>query len=210
MEFIGQGAEAKLFTDGKAVRKERIEKSYRLFQIDLALRRSRTRREAKVLAKLPPSVHHPKLISMDDRSCIIEMDFIDGNKVRDILEKDISLCNEIGKKVGLMHNEGIIHGDLTTSNMIFSGGAVYFIDFGLSFFSKKHEDKAVDLHLLRRALESKHHTVYEDAFRLVVEGYNKTSQDSKEVLERLKVVESRGRNKKKKKENVVSTASLEA
>jgi len=96
-----------------------------------------------------------------------------------------------------LHNEGIIHGDLTTSNMMVSEGEVFLIDFGLSFFSDKVEDKAVDLHLLRQAIESKHHTVYETAFAEVLKSYEENCENSKEVLKRFEIVESRGRNKAK-------------
>ena len=74
---------------------------------------------------------------------------------------------------------------------------IYFIDFGLSFFSTKVEDKACDLHLLRQALESKHYKIYKECFDAVIQGYSSTYQDNKEVLKRLDVVEKRGRNKSK-------------
>ncbi|MFC1723924.1 lipopolysaccharide kinase InaA family protein, partial [Nanoarchaeota archaeon] len=106
---------------------------------------------------------------------------------------------EIGEKVGLMHNNGIIHQDLTTSNMIMHSEKkkVFLIDFGLSFFSVKEEDKAVDLHLLRRAVESRHHEIVEECFSSFVDGYKKTCLDAELVLKRLEKVESRGRNKGK-------------
>ena len=72
---------------------------------------------------------------------------------------------------------------------------VHFIDFGLSSFSKKAEDKAVDLFLLDRALESTHSPVYPEVFEKVIEGY-KQYPGAEEVLERLEKVRKRGRNKK--------------
>src|SRR3989338_3893980 len=109
-----------------------------------------------------------------------------------ILNKNNSkkLSNEIGKKIALLHSKDIIHGDLTTSNMILKGNGIQFIDFGLGFFSEKIEDKAVDLHLIRQALESKHHQIWEQCFREVLEGY-KNYNNHKEVFNRLKIVESR-------------------
>jgi len=67
----------------------------------------------------------------------------------------------------------------------------------LSFFSEKIEDKAVDLHLLDRALESKHYKMYPEIFEKVIEGYESIYPDAKHVLERFKAVSSRGRNKNK-------------
>jgi len=110
------------------------------------------------------------------------------------------LLREVGGKIAKMHDKDIIHGDLTTSNMIIrnpslSTRKVYFVDFGLGFDSKKIEDKAVDLYLLKQALESKHYKHFEESFKEVIEGY-KLSKNWKEVLNRLKKVEKRGRYKK--------------
>jgi TP53 regulating kinase and related kinases len=196
MKAISSGAEAQIFLDGDRIIKKRIPKSYRLKEIDDSLRGFRTRREAKIIQKLPKEVCHPELIRCDDKETI-EMSFIKGEKIRDILDDNIKLCKEIGEKTALMHNAGIIHGDLTTSNMIVSREKIYFIDFGLSFFSEKVEDKAVDLHLLKQALESKHYKVYEKAFDLFLKGYKKKSNDYAEIKKRFDLVELRGRNKAK-------------
>ena len=75
---------------------------------------------------------------------------------------------------------------------------VYFIDFGLSFFSEKAEDKAVDLHVLKEALESKHYETGGKAFKLVLDSYSKEAKNSKDILERLDIVEKRGRYRAKK------------
>jgi len=109
----------------------------------------------------------------------------------------VNLVKEIGEKIAVLHNNNIIHGDLTTSNMIFNK-EVFFIDFGLSFFSHKIEDKAVDLHLLKQALESKHYKIWEKAFKIVLESYKKKAENSDEILKRLEKVEKRGRYKQKK------------
>ena len=79
------------------------------------------------------------------------------------------------------------------------GKEIYFIDFGLSYFSHKIEDKAVDLHLLKQALESKHYKVWEKCFKAALKAYKKESEDTKEVLKRLETVEKRGRYKSKRK-----------
>ncbi len=194
MKQIAQGAEATLFQEKGKVIKKRLRKNYRIKQLDESLRKFRTRREAKFIDKLP--IAGPKLIKMDDKDMAIEMELIKGEKVRDILEENIKLCKEIGKKVAILHNNGMIHGDLTTSNMIFNK-EIYFIDFGLSFFSNKTEDKAVDLHLLKQALESKHYKIFEKAFNLVLQGYKQESNNYKEIKNRFEKVEERGRNKLK-------------
>lgn len=191
MKLLYQGAEAKIYSSGNKIIKDRIAKNYRIKEIDDRLRKFRTKREAKILEKLSSLGFTPKIIKQDEH--ILEIEKIGGRMVRDILETSDynALCREIGKKVRDMHNQGVIHGDLTTSNMILKE-QVYFIDFGLSFFSEKTEDKAVDLHLLRQALESKHYTIFKECFDSVLEGYK-----DKAVIKRLESVEKRGRNKGK-------------
>ena len=197
--LILQGAEAKLFLEDGKVIKNRFRKTYRINEIDERLRKFRTKREAKILDKLRKiSFPVPGLINSDGKN-IIEMEFIDGKLLKNILNKKncIKLSREIGKKVAILHNNTIIHHDLTTSNMIFNK-QIYFIDFGLSFFSEKIEDKAVDLHLLKEALESKHPEIWEQSFNTMLDAYEKNAENSKEVIKRLKVVEQRGRYKHKK------------
>jgi len=195
MKQIAQGAEAKLYSDGIDVVKHRFEKNYRHMEIDSALRKFRTRREFKVLKKLNElEFPSPRARESDDKKMTIAMEHIPGPLLKEILHLDHKkLGREIGKKVARLHSNNIIHGDLTTSNMIFND-EIHFIDFGLSFFSEKAEDKAVDLHLLKQALESKHYKIFDQCFNEVLKGYKDYSKH-KEVLKRLEVVEKRGKNK---------------
>lgn len=201
-KLISQGAEAKLFLEESNVIKHRLRKTYRINEIDERLRKSRTKREAKILEKLHAmGFPCPKLIS-NNKKDTITMDFIDGKLLKNVLNKNncIRLSMEIGEKVAALHNKGIIHQDLTTSNMILGNDKrkIFFIDFGLSFFSEKIEDKAVDLHLLKEALESKHSEIWEECYNTALDSYKKNAENSKEIIERLKVVEQRGRYKHKK------------
>ena len=195
MKLLSQGAEAKIYLDKDIITKHRFEKTYRHPEIDKRLRKSRTKRESKVLQKLEDAKFPaPRLLDTDSFETI-RMQNVKGKKVRDILEKDHKkLSREIGKKVALLHNLTIIHGDLTTSNMILEK-EIYFVDFGLSFFSHKIEDMAVDLHLLKQALESKHYKIFEEAFDEVLKSYMKYAEKGEEVLKRLEKVETRGRYK---------------
>ncbi len=194
-KILKRGAEAILYKEGNYLIKERIKKSYRIEDIDNKLRKFRTRREGKLLQKTENS---PEVFNVDDKTMKIKMEFIKGKLVKDILDKmkknkRNNLLREIGGKIAKMHDKDIIHGDLTTSNMILKD-KVYFVDFGLGFHSKKIEDKAVDLHLLKQALESKHYKHFEESFYELLEGY-KLSKNWKEVLNRLEKVEKRGRYK---------------
>ena len=195
---IDKGAEATIFREENIILKQRVEKGYRLKEIDEKLRKFRTRREAKVLNKLEEiNFPAPRIHSMCDKAMELRMEMVQGNKIRDVLYQDpLALSEEIGKKIGILHTNNIIHGDLTTSNMILAN-EIKFIDFGLSFFSNKEEDKAVDLHLLRQALESKHYDIWQKCFEAAIKGYKQTYPEHTLVLDRLEKVESRGRNKAK-------------
>mgnify|MGYP001591748941 CR=1 FL=1 len=211
-KLIAQGAEAKLFLQDGEIIKNRFKKSYRIKEIDNRLRRFRTRREAKILQKLHAiGFPAPKLIKNDEKENLV-IEKIDGKLIKDILDKSDykKLCSEIGRKIAILHNNSIIHGDLTTSNMILSNASelrlrtrsqlteIYFIDFGLSFFSEKAEDKAVDLHLLKEGLESKHYRIWEECFKCALEAYRKEAKHSSETLKRLEIVEKRGRYRARK------------
>ena len=195
-KIIAQGAEAIITKDKNTIIKNRIKKSYRIPVLDERIRKSRTKAEAKIIKKLEKIIPVPKIIKTDDRQ-IIEMEFIDGKKLSDSLESQDykKICKQIAENITKMHNSGIIHGDLTTSNMISKEDKVYFIDFGLAFHSSKVEDKAVDLHLLKQALEAKHFTIWEECIKIILDNYK--PEKYKDILKRIKVIESRGRYKDK-------------
>lgn len=198
MKQIGDGAEAIIYLDKNKVIKDRIKKGYRIRQIDEKLRKFRTRRESKLLNKLAKLEFTPKLVDSDDKKMIVKMELIDGPRLRDVLNKSNykRYAKEIGEKVAILHNNDVIHSDLTTSNMVLKD-KIYFIDFGLSFESKKIEDKAVDLHLLKQALESKHYSIFEQAFKEVIKAYKKKAKHADQILKRFEKVEMRGRYKTK-------------
>jgi len=206
---LSQGAEAIIYTDYKTVTKDRFEKKYRHPALDKELRKFRTRRESKILEKLQEmNFPAPLLIEMDDSTMKVHMEHLPGETVKKVIDaleekkeekKYLALCKEIGEKIAVLHNAGIVHHDLTTSNMILHNekNEVYFIDFGLSFFSDKVEDYAVDLHLFKHALESRHYRIWEKCFESAVSGYKKKAKQGEETLKRLEKVEQRGRHKGK-------------
>jgi Kae1-associated kinase Bud32 len=198
MNLIAQGAEAKLFQEKEMVLKQRFQKEYRHPLIDNMLRKQRTRKEARILEKLAAAdFPSPRISDFDDKKMEIRMQQINGALMKDVLhEKQAEFSREIGKRIAELHNKNIIHGDLTTSNMILDKeDKINFIDFGLSFTSDKIEDKAVDLHLLKQALESKHHLIFEECFQHAIDSYTEHARNGAMILDRLNKVESRGRNK---------------
>ena len=195
-EIIQQGAEAIIsLNKNNQIIKNRIPKSYRLKELDIKLRERRTRSESKIITKLQNIILVPKIIKTDKDKIVME--HIKGKKLSENLEKlDFKkICKQIGESLTKLHNEHIIHGDLTTSNMIEKNKKIYFIDFGLGFHSRKIEDKAVDLHLLKQALEAKHYKIADQCIKIILKNYK--SEQSKLILQRIPIIESRGRYKKK-------------
>lgn len=191
------GAEAKIKVGRSKVRKERIRKGYRPRKLDLILRERRTRSEVRILNEARRvGVRVPKVIRAG--KFYIEMEKIDGPNLRDVLgslgeDERKRIFHDLGEQIGKLHSNNIIHGDLTTGNVILKGNAVYLIDFGLAFFSQKIEDKAVDLHLLQEALRSKHFHVWEECFNWAIQGYKDVYGDAEKVLRRVAEIEKRGR-----------------
>ncbi len=196
MKILKQGAESVILLDKDKIIKHRIKKSYRIKEIDEKIRKSRTRSEAKLLEKA--NVNVPKLINIDEKEMKIEMEYLNGVLVKNVFdnlsEKErLALCKNLGEEISKLHSKDIIHGDLTTSNLILKDNNLYFIDFGLGFFSNKTEDKAVDLHLLKQALESKHYKHFNKSYQQILKHYK-----HKDVVKRLEKVDSRGRYKERK------------
>jgi TP53 regulating kinase-like protein len=204
MKLIAQGAEAKIFQDDSIIIKERVSKTYRIKELDDKIRKQRTRREVSILERAYKLIPVPKLISHSEKDYKIKMELIKGKKLADTLDNfqqpiRLKICKKIGEQIAILHNNNIIHGDLTTSNMILTSDSLYFIDFGLSFIDQRIEHKAVDLHLIKQALESKHYRHFESSFKAVLEGYKSQSNSFKEVILQLEKVEGRGRYKSRNK-----------
>ena len=200
-KIIQQGAEAIIYLDEKRgeVIKNRVKKSYRIPVLDERIRKLRTRGEGKLLEKASKIIDIPKVNKVDEKTKELHLEFIDGMKLSESLddfplEAQKKICRSVGESVGKIHSNDIIHGDLTTSNMILKDERIYLIDFGLGFSSKRVEDKAVDLHVLKQALEARHFKHWEELFRAVEKGY-KLSKDFGKVFDQLKKVEKRGRYK---------------
>lgn len=212
MSLLKKGAEANLLLEDfadvlhfagekKVLVKYRIPKNYRVKRLDLNLRSSRTALEAKLIADAKRAgVPTPVVYEVDRVGMRIVMEYVEGEQVKKLLEDmDPSdrrkLCELIGKQIARLHKAGIIHGDLTTSNMIRAPeGKVYFIDFGLGGYDRSRESRGTDLHLLHRTLQSSHFNVADEAFEAVLDGYKcKLGKLADEIVRRVKKIERRGR-----------------
>ncbi len=194
MSILYKGAEAELerteYLGISAVKKRRFPKRFIHPELDARIRYSRMRRECLMLSEARRAVHTPHVLSVDPVSCSFLMEFVQGQKVRDLFHenKGLELSEDIGRSIRRLHDLGIIHGDLTTSNMILMKRKIYFIDFGLAFKSQKDEDKATDLLVFKKTLSSTHPPVFKKVWQDVLRGYA-----DKKVSEKIKDVESRAR-----------------
>jgi TP53 regulating kinase-like protein len=214
-KILSRGAESIIYKEDNLVLKKRIKKSYRISEIDEKIRKLRTRNEAKLMERVSKIINVPNVLKSDEKSKEILMEFIDGKKLSEYLDifslsEQKKIARKIGEGVTKLHDANIIHGDLTTSNMICLASLekeeaekkqikekiiekLYFIDFGLSFHSTKIEDRAVDLYLLKQALEAKHFLNSKILFREFLKSYK--SKNKEKVLEQLGKVEKRRRYK---------------
>lgn len=201
-KLIKVGAEAKIIWKDSVIIKERVKKRYRIDELDKKLRKERTGLEASILEKCRRfGVDVPKVISYDKQQGKIEMEFIDGPTLKEVIEKKrlnveklMELMKEVGAKVANMHINGIVHGDLTTSNMILKYDKVYFIDFGLGFYTRRVEDFATDLKLFEDVLRASHTEVFGACWQAFVEGYKSVDEAfASKVLERMEDIRKRAR-----------------
>ncbi len=203
MRILYQGAESKIYLgifDGQeVVIKERIQKNYRIKQLDEELRKLRTRKEVKLLTEVRKlGIPTPKIFHVDEPNHKIIMENIKGERLKEYLnavspDEVKSVCFMLGKQIGKLHSNNITHGDLTTSNMILKDGGIYFIDLSLGEFTQRIEDKAVDMKLLKEALKSTHFKVFDDAWTSIQDGYKEESKNAEIVFNQLKEIEKRAR-----------------
>ena len=200
MKQISSGAEATIYQNKDKIIKHRIPKSYRHPELDKKIIKRRTKAETKIMIKASEIIPVPKPEAQKETDKII-MPFTEGDKLSLTLddyskEKQQKIMFQIGETIAKLHKENIIHGDLTTSNMILKKEMVYIIDFGLGFQNGKYEDKGVDIHLLKQALEAKHFKDWEILFNQFEEGYLSIQpEEAENVFTRLKAIEKRGRYK---------------
>jgi len=212
-DVIRKGAEANLYYGSwfgkEVIFKHRVPKKYRMEELDKRIRTKRTLNEAKALIKVKNyGLNCPQVYEIDVENSIIVMKYIKGNKLKDILElldpvKKIKIFKKVGYFIARLHENGHIHGDITTSNMILTDNdELFLIDFGLHNYSDSIEDKSVDLHLFKRVLISSHGKDYETCYGAFLEGYreeysNEKLDESNAIIKNIAVIETRGRYVKK-------------
>ena len=218
--LLKKGAEASLFLakwhDRNVIIKTRLPKKYRPAKLDKAIRTYRTVHEPQLMHEAKKAgVPTPTIFLVDVENATILMEYIEGTQVKKLLAKLSAkqrneICVGIGELIGKLHAHDVIHGDLTTSNMILNAeGKVFLVDFGLGEKNSELEAKGVDLHLMKRALQSTHYQFAEECFAAVARGYATVvgENKAKDVLDKISEIERRGRyvaERKQKQDNEVS------
>lgn len=186
--LIGEGAEAIVYSTNiygnEIIVKYRQQKRYRIKILDDKIRKSRTKKEAKILAKASEcGIRVPRLVAVGRTS--IYMEKLSGTLLKDkkISQKTAETAGELLAK---LHNSGITHGDFTPANLIENEKYVYVIDFGLSDNNESSEERALDILLMKRQISK-------ELYLHFIYGYSKNAESAKETLRRLDEVEERGR-----------------
>lgn len=222
-EKVAQGAEGVVYRGkfhGRAcIMKVRFPKAYRHRELDRRLTGRRLSAEARTLLRLrKDGIRVPSVYYVNAERGIIVMQEISGRTLRECLdseptERGAALMSIAGAVVARMHRAGIVHGDLTTSNLLAcsagtanataNAGAdvegkeesdVVPIDFGLSSASSAEEDLAVDLYVLERAVLSTRPNEAEILNGAFFETYQSVL-GRPGVIRRLKDVRARGRKR---------------
>ena len=204
--LLKKGAEASLFLaewhGRRVVVKARLPKRYRPAQLDLIIRSYRTVHEPQLMHEAKKAgVPTPTIFMVDVKDAAITMEYVDGKQVKQLLDglpkaERQELCVKIGELIGKLHAHGVVHGDLTTSNMILSdGGRIFLVDFGLGDKTAETEARGVDLHLMKSALQSTHYQCAEECFNAVLNGYAAVlgAEAAERVLDKIREIEKRGR-----------------
>lgn len=209
MKLIKRGAEAALyktqFLGQVALLKERIPKKYRNSLLDEQIRKQRTKQEAVLLHKAKEAgVRTPSLLKVDKKNSRIWMEWIEGKQLKEELnskklngkknsvEKFEKQLQKLGKRIAQLHSAGIIHGDLTTSNVLVNPKEMALVDFGLGFFSKKIEDQAVDLLNLKKTFGATHSGLPK-SFEQILKSYAKSNPNARTIFRQMEKVEERVR-----------------
>jgi TP53 regulating kinase-like protein len=208
-----KGAEASLYLadwhQRRVIIKMRIPKKYRSPVLDEQIRSYRTVHEPQLIHEAKAAgVPTPLIYMVNMTESSITMEYIEGQQVKQLLNKVSKakrhdICVKIGESIAKLHSHGLIHGDLTTSNMILNQkGKLFFVDFGLGEKNGELEAQGVDLHLLKRALQSTHYLFWEDCFQSVLCGYTSVLgvELAEKVYEKIREIEKRGRYVEERKQ----------
>lgn len=203
MKLVKKGAEADIYRTSwcgrAAILKVRKPKTYRLSQLDAKIRRQRTVRESHMISYARAlGIPTPLVYFVDVGRSAIVMQHVRGTVVQRLPDMLIlSLSYRMGRMIGTLHKNAVMHGDLTTSNFVYekTSDMLYLIDFGLSQNTPKPEDHAVDLRLIKEIFNSAHASIISDAWKNLMRGYTSSvgHGQSSRIKQLVSEIEGRGR-----------------
>jgi TP53 regulating kinase-like protein len=200
------GAEARLDSSSwmgrDVVVKQRVVKGYRHPSLDRAIQTSRIKNEVRLMLEARKAgIAVPIIYSVEYADNRIVMEEIKGVRVKDALNElprneAEGVCAKIGEIAARLHSNDLVHGDLTTSNMLLEGRRIVLIDFSLGSRTSELEDKGVDMHLLEEAFHSAHHQ-RSHMYDIVKSSYAQANPEGDLVLKKVREIEKRGRYTRK-------------
>ncbi len=207
MKLLYRGAEADVYRGDwcgqPAVYKMRKPLLYRLPELDKLIRSQRTVHEAQIIHQTKHAgVSAPHLYYLSPQEALLVMEYIKGERLKSVLleerltkERVSSLGEGFGRSIARLHAAGIMHGDLTTSNVIVDGDSLSLIDFGLAVHSQRLEDHAVDLRLIKETLTGAHNSVSKAFMQSLLAGYSSVlgRPRAEAATKKLAEIERRGR-----------------
>jgi len=213
--LLKKGAEASLFVADwhgrRVIIKTRLPKKYRPMKLDTIIRTYRTVHEPQLMSEAKKAgVPTPTIFQVDVQNASIVMEYVEGKQLKQLLggfspDDREAVCFRVGELIGKLHRHGVIHGDLTTSNMILNAeDKIFFVDFGLGEKNCELEARGVDLHLMKRALQSTHFQFADECFATVMKGYMVVigGDGAKDVLAKVREIERRGRYVDERRQDV--------
>ena len=217
IELICQGAEARLFRclyfGRRAILKERFVKTYRHPDLDKAITLQRLKNEVRLLTRAKQlGIHTPSIYHIDwSRHTIVMEDLHQARTIKFVIDKLIEennhvkleqLAKQIGSIIARLHQAQIVHGDLTTSNILLNeDDQLYLIDFGLSQHipnkTQMFEALAVDLYVLERAIICTHQKAKHFFSNILMEYKSSINNEKQRILTMNKYEEVRARGRKR-------------
>ena len=228
-KLIKRGAEAELWKTNwlglDALKKVRVPKKYRAVGLDNEIRVQRTRQEARALHAVKQwGIRVPFVLEVQPKQALLVMEWVEGPTLKEALQnrkvqraQKLKWCTELGKMAGILHSHGLVHGDLTTSNVLVEEKAkgknskaqrplarkskalkenastgLALIDFGLTYYSNKLEDLAVDVIGLKKTYAATHFD-FPQGWKTVLQGYARAFKGARKVFARMEKVEGRVR-----------------
>lgn len=192
---IYEGAEAEVFiveiAGKKYILKQRKSKRYRESELDRKIISQRLKKEAKMYEIVKRAgIICPTTVFLNLEQKQIFMTYFDCGSAKKTIMHDKTKLKNLGKSVALLHNNEIVHGDITLENMLYDTkkDLPIFIDFGLSQQSNKIDDFATDLFVFKETLCAEFPETYWDIF---MTEYLKHTKNKNAIITQLEKIEKR-------------------